>query len=409
MIIDLSDTNASAIASALVRARRNAGSPAMGMVLTLIVVADENTHYDAIRAAMQAAKEHPSRIIGVIPQAGRGPARLDAEVRVGGEGGPGESLLLRLYGELSRHPESVVTPLLLPESPVVTWWPGRAPSSPSTDPLGALAQRRITDCSAARHPLAELKQRCRDYAPGDTDLAWTRITPWRALLAAALDQPHGVISGATIETERSNASADLLGAWLSWRLRIPVTVKQSPGPGITAVHVHTEDGDIAINRPDGRVASYSIPFQPERSVALKRRETSELLAEELRRLDPDEIYARTVEELLGAATETPDQVALSPSRAARATGQPSSRRKRAAAKKTAAKKAAAKETAAKKTAAKKRAVAKNAVAKKATTKKAARTATSGKATTKKTATKKTAAKKAASRGMSARRRGREES
>src|SRR5919109_2454787 len=149
MIIDLSDTNASEIAAALLRARRSAGSPAMGMVLTLIVVADESTHYDALRAAMLAAKEHPSRIIGVIPEAGSGAARLDAEVRVGGEGGPGESLLLRLYGELSEHPESVVTPLLLPESPVVTWWPGRAPAVPSKDPLGQLARRRVTDAAAA--------------------------------------------------------------------------------------------------------------------------------------------------------------------------------------------------------------------------------------------------------------------
>ncbi len=409
MIIDLSDTNASAIASALVRARRSAGSPAMGMVLTLIIVADEHSHYDAIRAAMQAAKEHPSRIIGVIPQAGRGPARLDAEVRVGGEGGPGESLLLRLYGELSHHPESVVTPLLLPESPVVTWWPGKAPSAPSADPLGALAQRRITDCSAARHPLAELQQRCQTYAPGDTDLAWTRITPWRALLAAALDQPHGMISGATIEAERANASADLLGAWLSWRLRIPVTVKQSAGPGITAARLHTEDGDIAIDRTDGRVARYSIPFQPERTVALKRRETSELLAEELRRLDPDEIYARTVQELLRTASETADQVLLSP-------GEPSAEKAERPARKRAAKKQAASDVGAehggRRTAAK--------TAKKATAKAPAAKGAAKKAA-KKSAAKKTTAKKAtgrtsttragggAKRAASTGRRGREES
>ena len=34
--------------------------------------------------------------------------------------------------------------------------------------------------------------------------------------------------------------------------------------------------------------------QPDRAVALKRRETAELLAEELRRLDPDNIYEATV-------------------------------------------------------------------------------------------------------------------
>ncbi|WP_020573173.1 glucose-6-phosphate dehydrogenase assembly protein OpcA [Actinopolymorpha alba] len=298
MIIDLSDTTASEIAAALVRARRSAGSPAMGMVLTLIVVADESTHYDALKAAMQAAKEHPSRILGVIPRAGRGAPRLDAEVRVGGEGGGGESVLLRLYGELSKHAESVVMPLLLPESPVVAWWPGKAPDEPSADPLGQLSQRRVTDAASDRRPLTALQSHCHRYAPGDTDLSWTRTTPWRALLAAALDQYPVPVQSATVEAERANASADLIAAWLSRKLRIPATVKASKGPGITATRLHTESGDIAITRPDGLLARYSIPGQPERNVALKRRDTSELLAEELRRLDPDDVYAQTVEELL---------------------------------------------------------------------------------------------------------------
>ena len=38
MIIDLTGTTSSEIASALLKARRNAGSPAMGMVGTIVVV-----------------------------------------------------------------------------------------------------------------------------------------------------------------------------------------------------------------------------------------------------------------------------------------------------------------------------------------------------------------------------------
>ena len=55
-----------------------------------------------------------------------------------------------------------------------------------------------------------------------------------------------------------------------------------------------EGGEIRIERPDGRLAALTLPGQPERPVALKRRGISELLAEELRRLDPDEIYEQTV-------------------------------------------------------------------------------------------------------------------
>jgi hypothetical protein len=173
-----------------------------------------------------------------------------------------------------------------------------------------------------------------------------------------------------------------------------VTVKQSPGPGITAARLHTEDGDIAIDRADGRVARYSIPFQPERTVALKRRETSELLAEELRRLDPDEIYARTVEELLRTASETADQVVLSPTRGARAT-KPARRRTGAAKKAAEAERAATRTT----TAGGKKA------AKKAAAKKTATKAARKKATAKKTAAKRAAA----SRPVSAEGREREES
>lgn len=335
MIVDLTETNASEIASTLIRVRRQAGSPAMGMVLTFIFVADESTYYDALKSAMQAGKEHPSRILGIILRGGRSTPHLDAEVRIG-EGGPGESVLLRMYGDLAKHPESVVTPLLLPESPVVVWWPGKAPESPSSDPIGALARRRVTDAAAVRKPMVALDSYCGSYAPGDTDLAWTRLTPWRALLAAALDQHGGKVSGAVIEAEKANASAELLAAWLSKRLKVDAAVKSNRGPGITAVRLQTAAGEISITRPDGRLARYSLPGQPERSVALKRRETSELLAEELRRLDPDDIYAQAVEERLKRAAR-----AASNGKPAAPAPEPA---KAAAAKKPAAKKAPAKKT-----------------------------------------------------------------
>ena len=49
---------------------------------------------------------------------------------------------------------------------------------------------------SAKRPLAALKARAEDYSPGDTDLSWTRLTPWRALLAAALDQYPAEVTSA---------------------------------------------------------------------------------------------------------------------------------------------------------------------------------------------------------------------
>ncbi len=328
MGIELTKTNASTIAGALLTERRKAGSPAMGMVLTFVVITDEGDHYDALKAARNVSREHPSRILGVIRRSIRGPANLDAEIKIGEQGGSGEQVLLRMSGELAKHPESVVLPLLLPDSPVVCWWPGKAPDDPSADALGSLAQRRITDTAAlARGRTAAMVTQARNYAPGNTDLSWTRLTGWRALLAAALDQYPAKVKGGQVAAERSNPSADLLVAWLSKRLKVPIDRVTSKGPGITSVSLMTGGGEISICRPDGLLAEFSIPNAPNRPVALKRRDLAELLAEELRRLDPDDVYEETVSTLCKIAdkggirrTEAAKKAAEPPKRAPTITG-----------------------------------------------------------------------------------------
>ncbi|HWG28243.1 glucose-6-phosphate dehydrogenase assembly protein OpcA [Actinospica sp.] len=297
MIIDLTDTTSGKIASTLVAARHKSGTPTTGAVLTLVVSTEERHHYDAMKAASRAAREHPARIIIAIGRPDTTRTRLDAEVRTGDENGPGEVVVLRLYGELATHADSVVLPLLLPDVPVVTWWPDEGPDVPSKEPLGAFAQRRITDAAEYYKPMTKLVARAAGYQPGDTDLAWTRLTPWRSMLAAALDQfPHRVVSVA-VSGEEGNPSVRVLAVWLRQRLGVPVTRTADEGPGITSVELMTEDGPIRLSRPDGELATLSVPGQPDRPVALKRRETAELIAEELRRLDSDDVYARLLAEV----------------------------------------------------------------------------------------------------------------
>ncbi|MFJ8278563.1 glucose-6-phosphate dehydrogenase assembly protein OpcA [Streptomyces griseoviridis] len=296
MKIDLTDTTASKINKALVQGRRAIGTPAVGMVLTLVIVTDEENAYDALKAANDASREHPSRTLVVIRRVSRTSrdrttSRLDAEVQLGAEAGTGETVVLRLYGEVVNHAQSVVLPLLLPDAPVVVWWPVEAPLDPAKDPLGALAQRRVTDTYASEQPVRDLTARADTYTPGDTDLSWTRITPWRSMLAAALDQVTCEVAGVEVEGEEFNPSCELLAMWLADRLDVPVKRSLSSGPGLTAVRMHTDCGPIVLDRADGSLATLSIEGQPDRAVALKRRETSELIAEELRRLDPDDTYA----------------------------------------------------------------------------------------------------------------------
>jgi len=297
MTVRLDDTTAAQVSTAIDQERFRQGSSAVGRVLTLVIVADEATQADAVRSAAEAAREHPSRILVAIPRPGRGPARLDAEVSVGGVDGLGELAELRLRGPLAHHAASVVLPLLVPDAPVVVWWPSRAPDVPSDDPVGRLAQRRITDSGQGPRPLKDLDQRRHGYRAGDTDLAWTRLTPWRALLASALDQPTDPVVSASVSFQRHNPSGVLLAAWLQRGLGVPVDTHTSRGPGITAVTLRTGHGDIVVNRADGRIARMTRPGYPVREAPLKRRSLEALIAEELRRLDPDEVYGETLSEL----------------------------------------------------------------------------------------------------------------
>jgi glucose-6-phosphate dehydrogenase assembly protein OpcA len=104
---------------------------------------------------------------------------------------------------------------------------------------------------------------------------------------------------ATIGCEPGNPSATLLAGWLASRLDAETTVEDTPGPGIT--HAELAIGEsyrVAVTRPDGRLATLVRGEEPERQLPLPRRELGDLLAEELRRMDPDYVYA----EALAAAT-----------------------------------------------------------------------------------------------------------
>ena len=270
------------------------GSPATGMVLTMLILTDEEYASDATDAAVMSARQHPMRILTLIPRPGRGPDQIDAQVMVGGDDGPGEVAIMRLRGDRAAHANSLVIPLLLSDTPVVAWWPADPPPVPADDPIGKHAQRRITDLSTSTDVLAALAERRAGYIPGDTDLAWTRLTPWRSALASMLDLHHGPIRSASVSAEPDNPSAMLLVSWLHECIAAPVELVASDGPGITEVLLRASIGDLRLARPDGTVAVLSRPGVPDSTIALPRRGLPELLSEELRRLDPDPVYGEAL-------------------------------------------------------------------------------------------------------------------
>jgi glucose-6-phosphate dehydrogenase assembly protein OpcA len=293
------DTTGSDVVRTLAAERRHAGAVSSGLALTLVAVADDGLVGDAEQAATGAAAQHPCRLLLVVRHTPDGrDSRLDAEVSVGGRLGPGEAVVMRMYGRLSLHAESVVLPLLAPDAPVVTWWSGAAPAEMKYDPLAVIADRRITDARSSPDPIAALRARAEDYAPGDTDLAWTRTTLWRGLCASAFDSLTGDVEEVRVSGEPTNPSRVLLAGWLQAHLGVEVALEDTAGPGVTGVDLRVGGSTVSVSRTDGRTAVLRRTGQPDRAMPLPRRELGDLLTEELRRLDPDEPYA----EALSAAT-----------------------------------------------------------------------------------------------------------
>ncbi len=350
MIIDLPSTTSAAINKSMVELRERGGTVALGRVLTLVIVTEEAGSEAPIAAANAASFEHPCRVIVVAQGTKRGAARMDAQIRVGGDAGASEVIVLRLFGPMAEQGASVVVPLLLADAPVVAWWPGAAPDDAAQDPIGVLARRRITDAAAAKRPLSALATRRANYRSGDTDLAWTRITNWRGLLAAALDQPpHDNVRSARVAGAPDSVSTELLAGWLAWQLKCPVqrTVKGRAGTGMHSVTLERRSGTIRLERPDRQTATLTMEHQPERSLALPRRSLRDCLSEELRRLDDDEVYAEVLTKGLdlvsgkGSSTTVPSQA---PKQKSNGTGTVADTRKPAAIRKLAARKTAAART-----------------------------------------------------------------
>jgi len=290
MIVDLPDTTTNDVNKKLVALREANGVVTLGRVLTLVICTLDRAETEhAIEAANQSAREHPCRVIVLARGDRSAPTRLDAQVRVGGDGGGSEVLVLRLQGELSNHENSVVTPFLLPDTPVVVWWPNGAPLRPADDAVGRLATRRITDATYTDDPLAAIRSRRTSYTPGDSDLCWARITRWRALLTAALDEPpYEPVESVTVSGLRDEPALDILAGWLASRLNCPVNRLN----GDLKVELHRPTVSITLHREQtGRTAVLGRTGQHDKKVPLHRRETHECLAEDLRKFDADEIYA----------------------------------------------------------------------------------------------------------------------
>ena len=314
MIIDMPNTRTREISRKIDELHEERGESATGRVLTLLISTNEDELEYSLELANAASREHPCRVIAISPS--RKPvdtpekaepaddaddfenSNLDAQVRFGADAGAGEIIVLHPRGGLVHHPDTLVIPLLVPDAPVVAWWPTEAPANPSKDLLGAMARSRITDALRSSNPYRTMSDLRRNWSPKNVDMSWTRLTVWRAMLATMLDQPPYLpISNARVTGPKDFLPMDLLAAWLRLKLNVPVTVEDVPGAeAVTGVYLTRADGVLSLDRPsaDEGIAVISTPGQSPQTISVPTRTLEECLSEELRRLDPDEVYAEVI-------------------------------------------------------------------------------------------------------------------
>ncbi|ALC05982.1 hypothetical protein CDES_07885 [Corynebacterium deserti GIMN1.010] len=317
MIFELPDTTTHEISKTLTRLRESGTQATTGRVLTLIVVTDSESDVASItESTNDASREHPSRVIILVVGDKTADTKVDAEVRIGGDAGASEMIIIHLNGPVADKLQYVVTPLLLPDTPIVAWWPGESPKNPSEDPIGRIAQRRITDSLYDRDDA--LKDRVESYHPGDTDMTWARLTQWRGLVASALDHPpHSEVTSVRLSGASGSTSVDLAAGWLARRLNVPVIREATDSPtvpvddngepllAVQSLEICRSSGSIIVSIQDAHTIRVDMPETGNAPslVAIGRRSEADCLAEELRHMDPDLGYQHALSGLSGVTVE----------------------------------------------------------------------------------------------------------
>jgi glucose-6-phosphate dehydrogenase assembly protein OpcA len=229
----------------------------------------------AERTLAGLAEQHPSRTILLFPRPENDDGLdLDASVQffaAGARTSCAEVIRVRLCGDRSRHPSSVVVPLLVADLPVFCRWRGQPEFDEVFDELVEVVDRLIVDSTewpsdTLSHGYGELAKRFDRTAV--SDIAWERTERWRRELALAWP-----FEGREISVKATRAQAMLLAGWLSSRLGHDVNLEHEPADVLTSVYV---DGK-AIDAPPG-----------------ERPPQSELLSSQLDRFTRDRVYEAAV-------------------------------------------------------------------------------------------------------------------
>jgi glucose-6-phosphate dehydrogenase assembly protein OpcA len=221
-------------------AAKNAVTRACTLTL-LIYVESEEAAYEVNNLVAEVARQNPCRAVIMMLEPQATPPGLEAWVSahchlpVAGEKQVcSEQITIRARGEAVQGLASVVLPLTVSGLPIFLWWrAGDFSPPPYFDEILRVTQHVIVDTarfSPRGTHLQDLAAWLHKFRIQLTDLNWSRITPWRDLLAQCFDSPErrpylDRLSEVRIEYEQDSArlvtqraQGLLLTGWLANRL-----------------------------------------------------------------------------------------------------------------------------------------------------------------------------------------------
>jgi len=209
----------------------------------------------ATKTIAEVTRVHPARVLMAVVDPSAAGDRLDASITAhctlapGAKSGPRvcceEISILASFAALPRLP-GVLLPLLLPDLPVVLWWPDEPHLEwPLSRGLTGASDLIVVDSRRFGDPAAQFR-RLAALARPIADLSWHRSRGWRELAAGMFDGPAfeeypARIERVTVESSAGPASARgagtfcaegmLLGAWVASRLKWhPAPLLSTTGP-----------------------------------------------------------------------------------------------------------------------------------------------------------------------------------
>ena len=223
-------------------AAKNAVTRACTLTLLIYVESDEAAD-EVNNLVAEVTRQNPCRAIIMMLEPEASPSGLEAWVsahchlpEAGEKQVCSEQITIRARGEAGQGLASVVLPLTVSGLPIFLWWrAGDFSPPPYFDPILRLTQHVIVDTarfSPSGTHLQDLAAWLHKFAGRIqlTDLNWSRITPWRELIAQCFDSPDrrpylDRLSEVRIEYEQDSArlvtqraQALLLTGWLASRL-----------------------------------------------------------------------------------------------------------------------------------------------------------------------------------------------